>query len=89
VKDNEALRLSVRAFLEVGNERNRLIHQDYATFPLEKTFEEIFALYQRACLFVETLPAVFRECDAMNKRINMEVPNQMPEDASLCADFQH
>ena len=30
---------SVRAFLELGNERNRLVHQDYGVFVLEKTTE--------------------------------------------------
>jgi len=36
VKKSEPLTESIRAFLEVGSERNRLVHQDYATFPLEK-----------------------------------------------------
>jgi RiboL-PSP-HEPN len=63
VKDSEGLRASVQAFLELGNERNKLIHQDYATFPLEKTLEEIFALYRRALVFVEQLPGSLRDCD--------------------------
>jgi hypothetical protein len=88
VKDSEALGVAVKAFLEVGNERNRLVHQDYATFSLEKTLEEIFALYQDACIFVETLPVVLRECDAMNKGNSTGVPNHAPEDTSLRADPQ-
>jgi hypothetical protein len=64
VKQSEELRASVRAFLEVGNERNRLVHQDYATFPLEKTLDEIYVLYRTAMQFVLHLPSAFRECDA-------------------------
>jgi hypothetical protein len=54
---------SVRAFLELGNERNRLVHQNYATFPMEKTLDEIYALYQNAVMFVDALPSALRDCD--------------------------
>ncbi len=64
VNESDELRSSVRAFLEVGNERNKLVHQDYATFPLEKTLDEIYRLYQDACRFVEYLPIALRESDA-------------------------
>ncbi len=49
---------AIRAFMEIGRERNRLIHQDLGNFPLEKTAEEIFALYQRANKFAEILPTL-------------------------------
>ncbi len=61
IRDSDDLRSSVRAFLEVGNERNKLVHQDYATFPLEKTLDEIYGLYRDACRFVEYLPNALRE----------------------------
>ena len=64
ISASDALSSSVRSFLEVGNERNKLIHQDYATFPLEKTLDEIYRLYQDACHFVDYLPDVLREADA-------------------------
>lgn len=57
VKESDDLRVAVRAFLEFGNDRNRSVHQDYATFPLEKTLEEICSLYRKALPFVEQLPA--------------------------------
>ena len=63
IKDSEELRLSVQSFLEVGNERNRLVHQDYATFQMEKTLDEIYALYKGALKFVEMLPIALREHD--------------------------
>lgn len=52
---------SVRAFLELGNERNRLVHENYGSFTLEKTFQEIYTLYNRALPFVEALPQILRE----------------------------
>ena len=55
---------SVRAFLELGRERNRLVHQDFGAVPLEKTTEEIHALYRRATLFVESVPAALRDFDS-------------------------
>jgi hypothetical protein len=60
VKASEELRASIRAFLEVGNERNKIIHQDFASFALEKTLEEIYALYQQSLLFVDGLAAYLR-----------------------------
>ena len=65
VKDSGDLQSSIRAFLEVGNERNKLVHQDYATFPMEKTLEEIYRLYQRALPFIECLPNALRDCDGL------------------------
>ena len=57
------MRLSVAAFLELGNERNRLVHQNYATFPMEKTLDEIYLLYRRALTFVDLLPTALRDAD--------------------------
>jgi hypothetical protein len=64
VEQSTELRSAVRAFLEVGNERNKLVHQDYATFALEKTLDEIYQLYRAARVFVDALPVAFRECDS-------------------------
>ena len=52
IKGDDQLDDSVRAFLELGGERNRLVHEDFGTFTLEKTTEEIHALYSRAMRFV-------------------------------------
>ena len=67
LKAREELGLSVKAFLELGNERNKLVHQDYASFALEKTMEEIYTLYKNSLLFVEDLPVALRECDAATR----------------------
>jgi hypothetical protein len=56
VKDNTELELSIRAFMEIGSTRNRLVHQDFATFSLEKSSVEIYQSYKTALVFVETFP---------------------------------
>jgi hypothetical protein len=63
VKASDQLNSAVRAFLELGGERNKLVHQDYATFPLEKSLDEIYELYRTALMFVEQLPAALQESD--------------------------
>lgn len=65
IKASEDLRGSIRAFLEVGNERNKLVHQDFASFSLEKTLEEIYGLYRQSLLFVDGLASHLRECEPL------------------------
>jgi hypothetical protein len=64
---------AAEAFLEIGNDRNRLVHQDYATFPLEKTLEEIYVRYKEALPFVDILPGELRACDVKFRRHEGEV----------------
>lgn len=64
VKNTPELDLSIKAFLELGNNRNRLVHQDFGSFTLEKTTEEIYELYQRASVFVEWVPTCLRDNSA-------------------------
>ncbi len=61
VESDRAYEESVRAFLELGNERNRLVHQDFGSFRLQKTTREVFELYKTASLFVNTLENSFDE----------------------------
>ena len=65
VKGSDDLQLSIRAFLEMGNERNKLVHQDFASFSLEKTLEEIYSLYQHGLAFVDSLGRYFREFESI------------------------
>lgn len=58
---DEKLEDAVRAFLELGHERNRLVHQDYGSFVLEKTTKEIHDLYCIAMEFIECIPVALRE----------------------------
>ncbi len=60
VRASDELNASIRAFLELGNERNKLVHQDFASFHLEKTLGEIYSLYRQSLLFVDGLPLYLR-----------------------------
>ena len=64
IGEDDDLDDAVRTFLEIGRERNRLVHQDFGAFPPEKTTEEIHALYRRALRFVEAVPGALRTFDA-------------------------
>lgn len=60
VKEDQKLEASIKSFLELGRDRNRLVHQDYASFPLEKTSDEIYQSYQSALFFVNWVPGALR-----------------------------
>lgn len=64
VKSVPQLQPAIEAFLELGNERNLLVHQNYATFSMEKTLDEVYQLYQSALLFVSVIPGALEECGA-------------------------
>lgn len=55
VKSNSALDESARAFLEIGSERNRMVHQNYGGYTLEKTIDEIYEIHKKARYFVEEI----------------------------------
>ena len=57
VNSDSDLDSSIRAFLELGQLRNQLVHQNFAVFPLDKTVEEIYALFKSAQRFVEEFPS--------------------------------
>lgn len=59
VQTDDEYRLAIESFLELGRDRNRLVHEDFGAFVLEKTTDEIFTLYQRALPFVESIPIRF------------------------------
>lgn len=55
VSEDEKLESSIKNFIEIGRERNRMVHQDFGQFSLEKTAEEVFVLHNGAKLFLEKL----------------------------------
>jgi len=57
-KDSIAVE-SVKAFMEIGRERNRLVHQNFGAYTLEKSAEEIFQMYVCARAFVDLLSREF------------------------------
>ena len=61
VKADDELAKAIKAFIEIGLERNRLVHQNFGTFTLEKTAEEIFTLYQTASAFIDVIPVKLQQ----------------------------
>lgn len=53
IKANELLSLQVEAFLILGRERNLMVHENFLEYQLEKTFDELVILNNRATLFIE------------------------------------
>ena len=60
VNSEPELAASIRAFLELGELRNRLVHQNFVAFSLEKTPDEIHDLYVSATAFCVRLPDLLR-----------------------------
>ncbi|WP_373800178.1 HEPN domain-containing protein, partial [Neisseria dentiae] len=58
---SDELHQSIKEFMSLGLDRNRLVHQDYANFSLDKTTEEIYESYKLACYFIEWVPKALRE----------------------------
>lgn len=72
LRKDDQLNSSIKAFLEIGRDRNRLVHQDFGTFTLEKTSDEIYELYKTALVFVDNIPIKLRECLLQDKINNNE-----------------
>ena len=56
----ENLSESVAAFLEIGRERNRLVHENFGSAKLDKTAVEVHDLYKSAMVFVDWFPTAIR-----------------------------
>ena len=61
VSENETINKSISDFMEIGRERNRIVHEDFSSFFMEKTFDEINDLYLSAKIFVDWFPRVMEE----------------------------
>ena len=61
VDEDDDLSSSIQAFMEIGRERNRIVHQDFGSFSLEKTSAEIYETYRSATKFVEWFPDALRK----------------------------
>ena len=55
IKRDDNLRSAVRDFIEMGRDRNRLVHEYFATVTLEKTASEIYSQYKSALGFVDRI----------------------------------
>lgn len=57
---HEWLETSMKDFLQLGRERNELVHGDFATHSLSLTPSEVQAKYESACRFVSCIPQIIR-----------------------------
>lgn len=55
IANDDDIKDSISAFIEIGRERNRLVHQDFGSYTLEKTAEELFNLHKKAFIFLTKL----------------------------------
>lgn len=55
VKVDPRLDNSIKSFLEIGRERNKMVHQNFAEVVIDKTAEEIYLLYKRSLYFIEIM----------------------------------
>jgi hypothetical protein len=69
VKARPDLDKAVKAFLELGEGRNMLAHQNFAAFAMQKTSDEIFKLYQDAMPFIESVRTELRACSQKLKPV--------------------
>lgn len=68
IKKDSDLQESIEAFMEIGSARNRLVHQNFASFTLEKTIHEVYKTHQKAVNFVTQLNSFMDDfcCTTMN-----------------------
>ncbi|MBD8556931.1 hypothetical protein IFT84_20690 [Rhizobium sp. CFBP 8762] len=64
VASDADLAKSVKSFLKIGSERNRLVHGDYASLFIDLTPTEIYELYQSANSFVDLVGQELRTVTA-------------------------
>ncbi len=55
VIDQKQLFEAERAFIEIGRDRNKLVHNNYIESPINNTFEEIYSKYNEGCKFLDFL----------------------------------
>lgn len=55
INSESKLEDSIKSFLEIGRLRNELVHQNFASYSLDKTAEEIYSIYKQSLPFIELL----------------------------------
>lgn len=68
VKSNERLAVGVKAFLQIGQERNLMAHENFIEYYSANSFEEIALLYEQADYFVLEL---IKYIESMTTNINV------------------
>lgn len=57
------IKTEMKAFLEIGNERNKMVHENFLLYKLDKIFDEITDLYEHADHFISFLKKQFGTVD--------------------------
>lgn len=55
IKENPEYQQGMKDFMDLGSKRNQLVHENYATFNLDYTAEEIYQKFIRANNFIEVV----------------------------------
>lgn len=63
IKNDKELESSVVAFMELGGTRNQLVHLNFATFPLQKTLDEVIVLFEKSNKFIAEITAFLTRSD--------------------------
>ena len=55
---DENLKKAERAFIDLGKQRNLLVHENFAEYDVNTTVEEIYDKYKDACIFLKFVETV-------------------------------
>lgn len=58
INSDEKLRAAERCFIELGRQRNLLVHENFAEFDVNTTVGEIYGKYREACNFISLIETV-------------------------------
>jgi hypothetical protein len=64
VRSESGLEEAMVAFLELGEMRNLMVHRNFASHPIDKTSEEVYALYKSAGRFLEFVKGSLRQASS-------------------------
>lgn len=59
INDNQIMNECMRSFLTLGDERNKMVHENFLSYKLEKTFNELIILHNQATMFIVFLKQKF------------------------------
>lgn len=59
IKRDDALKTYEQSFMTLGRMRNVLVHSNFAIFPIDETYEEIYELFHFALKFVSYIETIF------------------------------
>jgi hypothetical protein len=69
VKSDDTLENAMIAFLELGEMRNQMVHRNFASHPIDKTSEEVYALYKNAGRFLEFIRGSLQEASSTSNSV--------------------